>query len=88
MDLGVTLFDTAEAYGPFANEQLVGEALGPVRDKVVNLASPEAERLTVSMARRKHLCRRGASLKRLNTDRIDCDDDRRPPATGIGARSE
>ena len=34
-DLGVTFFDTAEAYGPFTNEELVGEALAPVRDKVV-----------------------------------------------------
>ena len=34
-DLGVTHFDTAEAYGPFANEELVGEALQPIRDKVV-----------------------------------------------------
>src|SRR5271154_2330698 len=34
-DGGVTFFDTAEAYGPFTNEELVGEALGPVRDKVV-----------------------------------------------------
>jgi len=33
-DLGVTHFDTAEAYGPFENEDLVGEALQPVRDKV------------------------------------------------------
>jgi aryl-alcohol dehydrogenase-like predicted oxidoreductase len=33
-DLGVTHFDTAEAYGPFANEALVGEALEPIRDKV------------------------------------------------------
>src|SRR5262245_56327660 len=32
---GVTFFDTAEAYGPFTNEELVGEALGPVRDQVV-----------------------------------------------------
>src|SRR5262245_30128865 len=32
---GVTFFDTAEAYGPFANEQLVGEALAPMRDQVV-----------------------------------------------------
>src|SRR5271154_3226030 len=32
---GVTFFDTAEAYGPFANEELVGEALAPIRDKVV-----------------------------------------------------
>lgn len=33
-DLGVTHFDTAEAYGPFANETLVGEALQPIRDKI------------------------------------------------------
>ena len=32
---GVTFFDTAEAYGPFTNEELVGEALAPVRDQVV-----------------------------------------------------
>ena len=32
-DLGVTHFDTAEAYGPFANEELVGEALGPILSK-------------------------------------------------------
>lgn len=35
VDLGVTLFDTAQTYGPFTNEQLVGEALRPVRDRVV-----------------------------------------------------
>jgi len=35
VDGGVTFFDTAEAYGPFVNEELVGEALGPVRDQVV-----------------------------------------------------
>src|SRR6266516_1139276 len=35
VDGGVTFFDTAEAYGPFTNEGLVGEALGPVRDQVV-----------------------------------------------------
>jgi aryl-alcohol dehydrogenase-like predicted oxidoreductase len=35
VDSGVTFFDTAEAYGPFTNEALVGEALGPVRDRVV-----------------------------------------------------
>lgn len=33
-DLGVTHFDTAQAYGPFVNEELVGEALRPIRDKV------------------------------------------------------
>jgi aryl-alcohol dehydrogenase-like predicted oxidoreductase len=35
VELGVTFFDTAEAYGPFANEELVGEALAPFRDRVV-----------------------------------------------------
>src|SRR5690606_31237997 len=35
VDLGVTMFDTAEAYGPFTNETLVGDALAPVRDQVV-----------------------------------------------------
>jgi aryl-alcohol dehydrogenase-like predicted oxidoreductase len=39
VDGGVTLFDSAEAYGPFTNEELVGEALGPVRDQVV-IAKP------------------------------------------------
>jgi aryl-alcohol dehydrogenase-like predicted oxidoreductase len=34
VDRGITFFDTAEAYGPFANEELVGGALGPVRDQV------------------------------------------------------
>src|SRR6201993_2848440 len=35
VELGVTFFDTAEVYGPFTNEELVGEALAPVRDQVV-----------------------------------------------------
>jgi aryl-alcohol dehydrogenase-like predicted oxidoreductase len=35
LDLGVTFFDTAEAYGPFTNEEIVGEALEPMRDQVV-----------------------------------------------------
>ena len=34
VELGVTLFDTAEVYGPFVNEELVGEALAPLRDRV------------------------------------------------------
>src|SRR5689334_22915355 len=34
-DRGITFFDTAEAYGPFANEELLGEALAPFRDKIV-----------------------------------------------------
>src|SRR3978361_2030362 len=35
VDLGVNFFDTAEVYGPFTNEELVGQALAPVRDRVV-----------------------------------------------------
>jgi aryl-alcohol dehydrogenase-like predicted oxidoreductase len=35
VERGVTFFDTAEVYGPFANEELLGEALAPVRDQVV-----------------------------------------------------
>jgi len=35
IERGVTFFDTAEAYGPFANEELLGEALAPFRDRVV-----------------------------------------------------
>jgi aryl-alcohol dehydrogenase-like predicted oxidoreductase len=35
VDLGVTFFDTAETYGPFVNEQIVGEALAPIREQVV-----------------------------------------------------
>ena len=34
-ELGVTFFDTAEAYGPYTNEEIVGEALAPVRDQIV-----------------------------------------------------
>jgi aryl-alcohol dehydrogenase-like predicted oxidoreductase len=72
---GVTFFDTAEAYGPFFNEELVGEALAPVRDQVVIATKfgfkegdvsqgldsrPERIRAVVE-----------AALKRLKTDRID-----------------
>jgi len=42
-DRGVTMFDTAESYGPFVNEELVGEALQPIREKVV-IATKETER--------------------------------------------
>jgi aryl-alcohol dehydrogenase-like predicted oxidoreductase len=74
-DGGVTFFDTAEAYGPFTNEELVGEALAPVRDKVVIAtkfgfkngiptqgtdSNPERIRAVAE-----------ASLRRLNTDAID-----------------
>jgi aryl-alcohol dehydrogenase-like predicted oxidoreductase len=55
---GVTFFDTAEAYGPFTNEELVGEALAPIRDKVViatkfgfqDRSRPQRDRRTISPA--------------------------------------
>lgn len=74
-DSGVTFFDTAEAYGPFANEELVGEALQSVRDKVV-IASKFGFKGGVSTAgtdSRPENIRAyvEAALKRLRTDRID-----------------
>ncbi len=76
VDHGVTFFDTAEAYGPFANEELVGEALGPVRDQVV-IATKfgftfEGGKLAGLDSRPEHIREVAeASLKRLKTDRID-----------------
>jgi len=76
VDKGVTFFDTAEAYGPFANEQLVGEALAPVRDHVV-IATKfgfkfEAGKQAGLDSRPEHIREvADASLKRLKTDRID-----------------
>jgi aryl-alcohol dehydrogenase-like predicted oxidoreductase len=73
---GVTFFDTAEAYGPFTNEELVGEALGPVRDQVV-IATKfgfkfEGGKQTGLDSRPGHIREvADASLKRLKTDRID-----------------
>jgi aryl-alcohol dehydrogenase-like predicted oxidoreductase len=79
VDRGVTFFDTAEVYGPFRNEELVGEALQPVRDKVViatkfgfNLnpdGSPGWQGLNSRPERIKQVAE--ASLKRLRTDVID-----------------
>ena len=79
VDRGVTLFDTAEAYGPFANEQLVGEALEPVRDRVViatkfgfGLDPESPEPLGGLNSRPAHIREVvEASLRRLRTDRID-----------------
>jgi aryl-alcohol dehydrogenase-like predicted oxidoreductase len=76
VDRGVTFFDTAEAYGPFTNEELVGEALAPVRDQVV-IATKFG--LTFEGGNQRGLDSRpahirevaDASLKRLKTDRID-----------------
>lgn len=72
---GVTLFDTAEAYGPFVNEELVGEALAPFRDKAV-IATKFGFRdgkvdagLDSSPANVKAVAE--AALQRLKTDRID-----------------
>ena len=74
-DGGVTFFDTAEAYGPFTNEELVGEALGPVRDKVLiatkfGFENGVPSQGTNSQPARIRAVAEGA-LKRLNTDVID-----------------
>jgi len=77
VDLGITFFDTAEVYGPFTNEELAGEALAPVRDRVViatkfgfhiDLAGKQAG-LDSRPEQIKKVAE--ASLKRLRTDRID-----------------
>jgi aryl-alcohol dehydrogenase-like predicted oxidoreductase len=73
VERGVTLFDTAEAYGPFTNEELVGEALAPFRDKVVIATKFGMKLGTNSMDSRPEHIREvaEASLKRLGTDRVD-----------------
>jgi len=76
---GVTFFDTAEAYGPFANEELVGEALQPIRDKVViatkfgfDIDQETGARRGGTNSRPEHIkAVAEAALKRLRTDRID-----------------
>src|SRR6185503_20034359 len=76
VERGVTLFDTAEAYGPFTNEEVVGEALKPVRDQVV-IATKfgfkfESGKQAGLDSRPSHIREVAeASLKRLKTDRID-----------------
>ncbi len=78
VDLGVTFFDTAEVYGPYANEELVGEALAPVREQVIIATKfgwkiDPVARKSVGLDSRPEQIRRvaDASLKRLRTDRID-----------------
>jgi aryl-alcohol dehydrogenase-like predicted oxidoreductase len=79
VDRGVTFFDTAEAYGPFKNEELVGEALAPVRDQVVIATkfgfkfSTNGNPVMAGLDSRPEHIREvaEASLKRLQTDRID-----------------
>ena len=76
---GVTFFDTAEAYGPFTNEELVGEAVAPFRDQVVIATKfgfkidPKAERTLAGVDSRPEHIREVAesSLMRLKTDVID-----------------
>ncbi|MED5524856.1 MAG: aldo/keto reductase [Pseudomonadota bacterium] len=75
VELGITFFDTAEAYGPFSNETLLGEALAPVRDQLVIATKfgfkggVPAEGLDSRPQTIRAVAE--ASLKRLNTDRID-----------------
>ncbi len=76
VDRGITFFDTAEVYGPFTNEALVGEALAPVRERVViatkfgwKIENGKQAGLDSRPARIKEVT--DASLKRLKTDRID-----------------
>ncbi|BCJ47920.1 aldehyde oxidase [Actinoplanes ianthinogenes] len=77
VERGVTFFDTAEVYGPFVNEELVGEALEPVRDQVViatkfGFAFDADGRQTGLSSRPEHIKQvADASLRRLRTDRID-----------------
>ena len=78
VELGVTFFDTAEVYGPFTNEELVGEALAPVRRKVVIATKfgfkldPKTGRSIGVDSRPEHIKEVAeASLKRLRTDVID-----------------
>jgi aryl-alcohol dehydrogenase-like predicted oxidoreductase len=75
---GVTFFDTAEVYGPFTNEEIVGEALRPVRDQVVIATKfgfdidPETKQNRGLNSRPEHIREVAeASLKRLKTDVID-----------------
>src|SRR5215813_4422268 len=78
VERGVTFFDTAEVYGPFTNEELVGEALVPVRDQVVIATKfgfkldPKTGRSVGVDSRPEHIKEVAeASLKRLKTDVID-----------------
>ena len=76
MDAGITFFDTAEVYGPFVNEEVVGEALSRVRDDVViatkfgfRIENGKQAGLDSRPAHIREVAE--ASLKRLKTDRID-----------------
>jgi aryl-alcohol dehydrogenase-like predicted oxidoreductase len=78
-DRGITLFDTAESYGPFANEKLVGEALEPIREQVIiatkfgfDIDLATGERCGGTNSRPEHIkAATEGCLKRLRTDHID-----------------
>ena len=79
VDRGITFFDTAEVYGPFTNEELVGEALSPIRGEVVIATKfgfkldPSGQRTQLGVDSRPQHVKEvaDASLKRLKTDHID-----------------
>jgi aryl-alcohol dehydrogenase-like predicted oxidoreductase len=77
LELGVNFLDTADAYGPFKNERLVGRAIKDRRDEVVlatkfgNVRSEQGERLGIRGDREYVLAACDASLERLGTDHID-----------------
>src|SRR3981189_683587 len=80
VDRGITFFDTAEVYGPFTNEELVGEALAPFRGKVViatkfgfDLSGSDTRPGKAGVSRRPEHIRAAVegSLKRLKVDSID-----------------
>jgi aryl-alcohol dehydrogenase-like predicted oxidoreductase len=80
VERGITFFDTAEVYGPFTNEELVGEALAPFRKQVViatkfgfDLSGPDTRPGAAGVSSRPELIKRAVegSLKRLKTDVID-----------------
>src|SRR5216683_7218808 len=79
VERGVTFFDTAQVYGPFANEELVGEALAPFREQVVIATKfgfkfePEENPRPVGLDSRPEYIKQGVerSLKRLKTEVID-----------------
>ncbi|MGO4123178.1 aldo/keto reductase [Inquilinus sp. YAF38] len=79
VERGVTFFDTAESYGPFTNEEIVGEALAPVRDRVViatkfghDIDLETGRRLGGQNSRPNHIkAAVEGMLRRLRTDRID-----------------
>src|SRR5215217_4878885 len=87
VDQGVTFFDTAEVYGPFSNEEIVGEALEPVRNQVkiatkFGFAFPENGVEGGGVSSRPDSIRRAVdnSLRRLRTDHIDLNTGSTPPS--------